>query len=311
MSRGSYGPYTGMKRTLFGGAMGINNRAEPHNLARDADTGNVELAEGVNIEIQDDLSVSSRAGRATVRAGQCHSMWADGGFCFFVDQGVLYRLFPSENVGQVHPSVGTARMSYALAMGRVYAANGSQQMIITDSTVSNWVHTPIQQSVSDKRTLGFPAPFNLVAWHSSRMLVACGNVLYNSELFIPGLYDLEQYLQFTTPIIELVSMRGGVYLSTMERTVFLPGADIASFKEEVHLRDVPMVPGTARVVPGRSVGKGVSGKCLMWVGPNGEVCVGSESGELLEVLDRQIYLEKHTKGGSVFRRGQFIFSLEE
>ena len=311
MSRGSYGPYTGMKATLFAGALGLNNRAEPHNLRRDPDTGRTELAECVNVEIQNDLSVSSRAGRATVRAGQCHSLWADGPFCFFVDQGVLYRMFSGETFGQVHPAAGSARMSYAYAMGKVYAANGSLQMVITDSMVSNWVHTPVQQSVSDKRTLGFPAPFNLVAWHASRMLVACGNVLYNSELFAPGLYDLENYIQFTLPIIEMVPTRGGVFLSTAEKTIFMPGADISSFKEEIHVRDVPMVPGTARIVPGRSVGKGQPGKVVMWAGPHGEVCVASESGELLEVLDQQIHLETHSKGGSVFKNGQFVYSLEE
>ena len=72
-----------------------------------------------------------------------------------------------------------------------------------------------------------------------------------------------------------------------------------------------MVPGTARVVEGRAIGKGQAGKCLVWADPYGAVCVASENGELIDVLDEQIKLEKHTKGGSVFRDGQYVFSLEE
>ena len=62
---------------------------------------------------------------------------------------------------------------------------------------------------------------------------------------------------------------------------------------------------------GLAIGKGINGECAAWSGPNGEVCFASDSGELLEVLDQQVRLEKHIKGGSVFKDGRFIYSLEE
>ena len=138
-----------------------------------------------------------------------------------------------------------------------------------------------------------------------------GNVMYQSELFAPGVFDLENYIQFSSNIIDWVSVRGGIYLSTAEASIFLPGPDIGTFKEEVRVREVPMVPGTLRLVPGQAIGKGINGECAAWSGPNGEVCFASDSGELLEVLDQQVRLEKHIKGGSVFKDGRFIYSLEE
>ena len=310
MSKGKYAPYTGMNYPLFRGFLGQNNVAEPHNLRRD-DNGRVELAEAVNFEIQDDLSVSTRAGRLVIRPGSTHSLWSKGQFCFMVSGGDLVRMYPQETFAVVFPAIGTHRVSYDLAMGQVYAANGSVQFIIGESTVSSWDHTPVVQSVSDGRTLGFPAPFDLVLWHSSRMFVTKGNVMYQSELFTPGLFDLENYIQFNTDIVDWVSMRGGIYLSTAEATIFLPGPDISTFKEEVRVREVPMVPGTLRTMEGRSIGKGMAGQCAVWVGPHGEVCIANDSGELLEVLDQQVRLEKHSKGGSVAKDGRFIFSLEE
>ncbi len=310
MSRAKYGPHTGMNYALFRGFLGQNNTAEPHNLRRD-ELGRVELAEAVNFEIQDDLSASTRAGRLTIRAGNTHSLWSKGRFCFMVNNGDLVRMYENETFAVVFPGLGTHRVSYDLAMGKVYAANGSYQFIIDDSSVSSWNHTPIVQSVSDKRTLGFPAPFDLVLWHSSRIFVAKGNVMYQSELFTPGIFDLENYIQFPSSITDWVSVRGGIYLSTAEASIFLPGPDIGTFKEEIRVREVPMVPGTLRLVPGRAIGKGVNGECAAWSGPNGEVCFASDSGELLEVLDQQVRLEKHIKGGSVFKDGRFIYSLEE
>ena len=310
MSRAKYGPHTGMNYALFRGFLGQNNTAEPHNLRRD-EVGRVELAEAVNFEIQDDLSVSTRAGRLVIRPGATHSLWSKGRFCFMVNNGNLVRMYENETFAIVFPGIGTGRVSYALAMDKVYAANGSVQFIIDDTTLSSWDHTPIVQSVSDRRTLGFPAPFDLVLWHSSRIFVAKGNVMYQSELFAPGAFDLENYIQFSSNITDWVSVRGGIYLSTAEASIFLPGPDIGTFKEEVRVREVPMVPGTLRLVPGQAIGKGINGECAAWSGPNGEVCFASDSGELLEVLDQQVRLEKHIKGGSVFKDGRFIYSLEE
>ena len=310
MSRAKRGPYTGYDYPLFRGFLGLNNVAEPHNLRRD-ELGRVELAEAVNFEIQDDLSASTRAGRLTIRAGNTHSLWSKGRFCFMVNNGDLVRMYENETFAVVFPGIGTHRVSYDLAMGKVYAANGSVQMVITDSDVSSWDHTPIVQSVSDGRTLGFPAPFDLVLWHSSRMFVSRGNAMYESELFAPGVFDIEKYLQFTSPITDWISVRGGIYLSTAEAAIFLPGPDINSFKQEVRVREVPMLPGTLCVVEGRAIGKGMPGMCAVWSGPNGEVCIADEDGHLIEILDQQIRLEKHSRGGSAYKNGRLIFSLEE
>lgn len=310
MSRAKQGPYTGYDYALFRGFLGLNNVAEPHNLRRD-ELGRVELAEAVNFEIQDDLSASTRAGRLTIRTGITHSLWSKGRFCFMVNNGDLVRMYENETFAVVFPGLGTHRVSYDLAMGKVYAANGSYQFIIDDSSVSSWNHTPIVQSVSDKRTLGFPAPFDLVLWHSSRMFVTKGNVMYQSELFAPGVFDLEKYIQFTSEITDWVSVRGGIYLSTQEASIFLPGPDIDSFKQEVRVREVPMLPGTLCVVEGRAIGKGMPGMCAVWSGPNGEICIGDEEGRLIETLDQQIRLEKHSRGGSVFKGGRLLVSLEE
>lgn len=310
MSRAKYGPHTGMDYPLFRGFLGLNNVSEPHNLRRD-ELGRVELAEAVNFEIQDDLSISTRSGRLTIRQGNTHSLWSKGRFCFMVNNGDLLRMYENEGFAVVFPGIGTHRVSYDLAMGKVYAVNGSVQMIITDSDVSSWDHTPIVQSVSDTRILGFPAPFDLVLWHSSRMFVSRGNVMYESELFAPGAFDLEKYIQFTSTITDWVSMRGGIYLSTEEAVIFLPGPDISSFKQEMRVREVPMLPGTLCVVEGRAIGKGTSGMCAVWAGLNGEICIGDEDGRLIETLDQQIKLEKHSRGGSVYKGGRLLVSLEE
>ncbi len=310
MSRAKYGPHTGMDYALFRGFLGQNNVAEPHNLRRD-ELGRVELAEAVNFEIQDDLSASTRAGRLTIRAGNTHSLWSKGRFCFMVNNNDLLRMYENETFAVVFPGIGTRRVSYDLAMGKVYAANGNIQMIISDSEVSSWDHTPIVQPASDTRTLGFPAPFDLVLWHSSRMFVTRGNVMYQSELFSPGVFDLENYIQFPSNITDWVSVRGGIYLSTQEDSIFLPGADMGSFKEERNVRRVPMLPGTLQVVEGRGIGMGMAGAAAVWVGPHGEVCIANESGELEEVLDQQVRLEKHSRGGLVHKPGRIIYSLEE
>lgn len=309
MSEG-FPPRTGMKHLLFSGFLGLNNVSEPHNLLRD-DMGRVELAEAVNFEINDDFSATVRPGRLTIRGGATHSLWSKGRFCFMVNNNDLVRMYENETFATVFPGIGTSRVSYALAMGKVYAVNGSVQMIISDTDVSGWVYTPIKQSVSDTRTFGFPSPFDLVLWHSSRIFVACDNVMYESELFSPGLFDVESYIQFTSKINDWISVRGGIYVSTEESLVFLPGPNISAFKEETHVRRAPIIPGTLTFVDKSRLSSDGGGDCVSWVDKDGGIFFADENGSIIDTHNRKIMTGVHNTGSSVYTNGKMIISMEE
>ena len=309
MSR-EFAPYTGMKYALFNGFLGLNNVSEPHNLLRD-ENGRIELAEAVNFEINDDFSATVRPGRLTIRSGNTHSLWSSGRFCFMVNNGDLLRMYENETFATVFPGIGASKVSYALAMGKVYATNGSIQMVITDSDVSAWAQTPVVQSVSDTRALGFPSPFDKVLWHASRMFVACGNVIYESELFSPGVYDIENYIQFATSVNDWISTRGGIYVSNEENLVFLSGADITSFKEEVVVRRNAILPGTLAYVDRSRVGGGGSGDCISWIEKNGEVFFADENGSIIDSISRKVDIGAHSRGASIYSNGRLLYSAEE
>lgn len=298
------------KAPVFRATSGINNVLEAHRLKYDED-GGCPLAEGVNIIVDDGGSFKRRYGRILRVEGPCHSLWSWGPYCFFVSEGALYRYYANGTTVQVHASCGDIPMYFEEFGGKVYCSNGVFRAILYDEIIESWNVSVPTQFASDTRTLGLPTSFTKILRHAGRMYLVDDLYLWETEPSNPGCVDLGAgYMTFGVGIIEAVSVRGGIYVSTDYDVKFLSG----SSKEDFLLLDVhssPIVPGTCAKIAGDQVGDGgmVRGIAAIWTSRDG-VCVGSEDGKVINVTSRRLAFDKASSGAGVVIPGQYFFSLE-
>ena len=294
---------------VFRAALGLNNVTEPHRLKFRED-GACELAEAVNVIIDDSGSAKRRKGIIKLVDGACHSLWAKGVYCFFVSGGKLYRYMDGSAV-LVNGSCGDADMFFAEYAGRIYCNNGTFRAVLKDMTVTSWVASVPQQHASDTRTFGMPVTFGRVCSFAGRMFAVDGQYLWESEPGNPSCFDLGSgFMDFGEQITDVVAVRGGLYVSTTTRVFFLAGSSKADFvKIEVYQQ--PMIAGTARQIAGDDTGDGgfLQGVCAIWVSQSG-VCIGSEDGKVSNVTSRKLVFDKAINGAGVVMPGQYLFSLE-
>ena len=295
---------------VFRATSGLNNVIEPHRLKYGED-GGCPLAEAVNVVVDDSGSIKRRHGIIKRVDGPCHSLWAKGEYCFFVSDGKLYRYFANGSAVLVNDSCGDNEMFWAEFGGRVYCSNGTFKAVLKDTSISSWLASVPAQYAADTRTLGMPDMFSRMCSFAGRMYLVDDRYLWESEPGNPSCYDLGSgYMDFGESIIDVVAVRGGLYVSTKTRIFFLDGTSRADFKK-VEAYPLPMLAGTCGQIAGDDIGGSdmFQGLCAVWVSPNG-VCFGSEDGRVSNVTSRRLVFDKALYGAGVVMPGQYLFSLE-
>ena len=296
---------------LFRKSLGINNVSTPNRLIYRED-GACELAESINVIIDDSGSARRREGTTLVRSGVARSLWSAGSFCFYVVDGDLYRLRDDETSVLVASGVGGAKMHYTMMHGKVFCSNGSFRAIIDDSTVTTWSASIPLQTVSDTRTLGIPDTFTKIFHFNGRMYCVAGAILYESEPFNPRCFDMGNgFIMFDSNILDACPVRGGVYVMTESGVWFLSGGSKTDFTL-MHAHTSQPVANTFAHIPGGEVGGGdmMQGIGTIFVCKDG-VCVGDDGGRVTNMTSRKLVFDTASSGaGCYIPNGQYIFSLE-
>lgn len=295
---------------IFRATSGLNNIIEANHL-RYTEGGKCPLAAGVNVIIDDAGGVRRRKGIDNKFSGASHSLWSWGPYCFFVSDGDLYRYLSDETVVKVYADCGDDKLHFEEFGGRVYCSNGSFKAILKDMTISSWSASVPQQYRSDTRVFGLPENFTKIFAHAGRMYLVDGIFLWESEPHNPSCVQLSRDpMQFGSGIIDAVSVKTGIYLSTAYDVKFLEGTSREDFV--VHdIYDSPMVAGTATRIAGSAIAEGnfIEGMAAIWVSKNG-VCVGSDRGRVYNFTDRSLVFDNAILGTSAAIPGQYFFSLE-
>lgn len=293
---------------IFRTALGINNVIEPHRL-RYKDDGSCQLAEGVNVVIDDSGSVQRRLGIEKDFDGAVHSLWSKGKYCFFVSAGSLYRRIAGVNV-LVTSDIGNSRMFYEVMFGKCYMSNGSVRLIVDDSSVTAWNANVPAKVQSDTRVLGIVPSFTRLCVHAGRMFVQSGNGLWPSEPGNPGCFNLGSGPMTFNGLGDFVSVGNGMYVSCEDGIYFLEGAA----KEDFVLKSVyskKAVPGTLVVLDGHDIedSQEFFGSTAAWVSADG-VCFGDARGLVKNKTSRVLEFDTATDGAAVVMPGKYFFSLE-
>lgn len=121
---------------------GINNKSNPESLhggwiSPVKDSLPAELTTGNNIDITDRYEVRTRQGTTSVLAGTPTSLWSDGEVAFFVDGGVLKRLWPDMTATTIQSGVGS-NVAFKRIDDRVYWTDGTLTGVIDNGVARSW-----------------------------------------------------------------------------------------------------------------------------------------------------------------------------
>jgi hypothetical protein len=129
-----------VKPVLLTGFRGVVNTeaAERLQALPSRDDPLVDLADAVNVDIDDTGRISRRGGQTMLIPGSAHSLWADGEHCLFVQDGTMYRLDRDMVPAAVALGLDELPMAYVGVGNRVYHSNGNVSAVYENGYVRSW-----------------------------------------------------------------------------------------------------------------------------------------------------------------------------
>lgn len=229
---------------IFRGSTGLNTVADPARIPI-SKNGINDVAEAVNVDIDQYYRISRRKGYSFVQAGKFHSLYCDieNGYsnneCFVVKTtaGVGDTLYQVGNDGSLTLiKSGLAdgqRLSYAAYSDRTYYANGVDKGFVVDGINYDWT-VGEYFGADTNRFFVIPDKLKHLEIFSGRLFASSENVLWWSEPFRPDLFCLaESFVQFKTNIRMIKGVNsldgGGLYISTENNSYFLSGSNPLEF----------------------------------------------------------------------------------
>lgn len=296
---------------IFRGALGLNNVDEPHRL-KILEGAICELAQAVNVVVDNSGSIKVRYGLTKDFDGAVHSVWARGRYCFFVSAGTLYRRLVDGTNVVVTSDIGNLPMYYELMHGKVYMTNTLVKIIVDDNSVTSWVFDSSPQDKADTRVLGMLSGFTKMCLHAGRLFVLVdGKYLWQSEPGNPRKFDISSGPIPFGEVHDFVSVGKGLYVSCDEGVLFLEGSSKENFVREIAYSK-PAIAGTMRAIDGSDVGadgQEFYGTTAVWVSSDG-VCFGDARGFVKNKTKKQLQFDSATAGTATVLNGQYLFSLE-
>ena len=116
--------------TLYASTRGLNNAVDPSRLRCNFETGEVDLAEAVNVVVTPQGRISRRLGlskKSSVAVSQAYSYEGD---CLFLSGGTLYRLHPDYSRTALRANL-SGRIVFTGHGGRIYWQCGTDRGVVT------------------------------------------------------------------------------------------------------------------------------------------------------------------------------------
>lgn len=281
--------------TIINGTTGLNNKVDPTRLKYDPETGVVELSEAVNCDIDDTGAISRRAGQEKIYSSPSHSGFCDGGDAFAVvertSDAAIFKLNTDFSLSGVRSGLNKGlRVSFCQVGGKTYYSNTVQNGVISGGVSSVW---PVTEHVGANTTRAFyPAPLgHLLGYYRGRMLVAVDNVIFISEEYAPGKFDLHRrYWALGSRVVLLKPVHNGIWVSDLSKTYFIYAADTLDGYSLVKKSDFPAHEWSAnnRLVDLQRIK--IGGMSAVWSSDDGQM-IGTEDGQLINyTVDRLDYL---------------------
>ncbi len=229
-------------------------------------------------------------------SGDCHSLWSDGGdncFCIL-----------DENIVKLNSDWTTTILLHDIGKSRMNFVKVDQRILFSSLSIAGYIEGGVAYASSEidrtvagndykERMVGG----ELIEYFNGRLYATQDDVLYFSDPYNPMVMDLRKNFipLISGPFTMLKAVVDGLYVSAGDRCIFLGGADpFESFYRTI--LDVPAKKGSATVLEGWDLGKGVIGKMVIWSTEDG-IYMGLPGGAVKDLTSDHYVVEDETTEG--------------
>lgn len=302
--------------TLFSGTRGLNTKDNPVRITdgiKSNPAGLVDLAEAVNVYVDDAGMPWRRKGYSKVSNGKFHSLFSGevGGECFVVQDrttdAAILKVSPVSGTEVSLSGVRSGlslgrRVDWIMVNDEIYYTNGYENGFLKAGASFDW---PVGSYIGPETdTQFYPAPIgdHLGYQQGGLLFISKGTSLFvNHKPFEFGLYALGKgVVNFSSKILMVCPVKSGVFVSDSEAIWFLRGTSWFDFTQE-KVAEYPASEWSLSPIPIELSDMGLegSGKARVWLSHKG-FCVGLEDGTMINLTkDRVILGKKYSYGASV------------
>jgi len=291
--------------TISSGFTGLNNKVDPVRLSYDPKTGIGELAEAVDVDIDDTGRIVRRAGQTLLSSTSSHSVFCDEGDAFVVQDrasdAALYQISTGFTLTGIRSGLTKGeRVSFCQVGSKTYYSSRYQNGVIESGVSVPW---PVHEHVGPTTMREFyPAPLGAhIAYLDGRMWIVVDDTIYVSEMHQVGKFRLAaRGFPFPSTVRMIKPVNGGMWVSDSEKTGFIRLAEKfeqmewkekASFPAHEWSENIELVDLSQTVfqVPGLSA---------VWSSDAG-LCIGTEEGQLIVATESKLIYSTGAMGATV------------
>lgn len=302
---------------IFRGSSGINTKVDPARLRFNTESGISELAACVNCFIDDTGRVVRRDGvAATIRTEEWENLFSCESYGLGTKGDALCVIEPDMSYIPIRTIQVGARMAYVKTTDGtsdvIFYCNGYETGKIINKVSCAW--TLIRPTEVTTRKELYQAPVgHLLEIYNSRMLIAQDNIIWYSEPNTYHSYRLGvNYFVFPSRISMIVAVTKGLWISDEESIYFLEG-DIAPETQKMPLQvkkaDYAVIEGTVIKVPASRIGLDGLSSIVVVFTTNEGICVGSDSGQLINLTERKIDIPSGLSGSGFYKDGHYVVTI--
>jgi hypothetical protein len=274
---------------------GINNVADANNL----EIG--ELAEGENVDIDNEGKVKRRNGytRIFTPSDKMHSLWSNDRICLFMDGTTLKRLWSDYSSTTIRTDCGNQPMGFVDVNENVYYSNATVNGYIDSTGADNQYSTP-----SDNYKVATKTGQH-IEYYNGRLYIAKNETIWYTDAYNHGVIDMRtNAIKMKDEVTMMKAVDDGLYVSIGDindrsSILFLTG----STPVDMHSREVAhygAIEGTAVKTKSAYVGDGNVGKKVIWTSRKG-ICLGENSGRFTNLTATKYEVTQNRYGAGQFK----------
>lgn len=287
---------------------GLNNYVDPVRLKVDLRTGETELSQAVNVDIDNTGRISRRRGRIKKWSGSAKYGYSYGETCLFVSDTTLYRLHPDYSIEALRTGLTeNARMHYCAVANRIYYINENEKGYISEGQDNAWTKGDYTYPGDPRRSFSDPPNGHLVGWFAGRMLVARDNAVFASLPSFYGVFDLpNDFKLFPERITMLQPTLQGIWVGTEDRILFYRGDRWDRLRREPKA-SYRVLEGSVVECPGENLG--IQERAFVFTTDKG-ICIGSESGILTNLTRNKLNFPSGRYANAAIAGDRYIVLIE-
>lgn len=299
---------------LINSVIGLNTRLDPERMQQGSRQNGyaVEVAQAVNVSIDERGLVSLRNGYNDVQAGVFHSLFCDGGDCLVAQDRTSDEAIYQVNLGYTLAGLRSsmtkgARIEWGRSGEDTFYSNGVEHGYVRSGVSYDWPDNPYRGPDADMQfEATAPIANHFCFLSGGQIILSVGAAVYSNHApFQYGLFNLRAgYIGFQSPVTMLAAVRDGFFASDTSRTWFFRRTKTwYAFQQEL-VEDASAIEWSLahdRVSLQDVLNPEATGFGRVWASSNG-VCLGTDEGRLINITkEKVVYPSSYNAGACLVK----------